>query len=625
LAERPIEGDKKMRPNLNATKAINHQTRPRATTRRRFLSLVIFTIIFKFVSVGSALAADNGAFYLSKWGSSGAGIGEFSNPNGVAIDDDGYIYVVDTFNNRIVKHSPYRESDVVWGGLGSGNGQFNNPQGIAIDSSGSVFVVDAGNNRIQVFNSSGGFITKWGSLGTATGRFNNPYGVALRNHYVYVTDSENHRIQEFRYTREYVVTYVDAWGSQGTLAGMFKHPQGIAVDSDGNVYVADADNARIQKFIPGQPTPNQWGSYGQGNGQFSYPSGVAVDGNGAVYVADRGNSRFQKFTVNGSFLSKWGSAGTSAGQFIYPTSLAVHGSLIVVSDTGNDRVQKFACDNSNYSAQWGGPGSGAGQFNIRSDVPSGIAVDTKGCVYVTDAGNYRIQKFSSSGQYLWQVGGYGSNPSQFVAPVGIAVDSVDNVYVADSGNNRIQKFRSDGTYLTQWSTSYLSYPIGIATDSNDGVYVIVYPWDIVKYDSAGAGGQSVVAMSYTDPQGNQQSLIPRSVAVNIAKFDVTIYVASGFSSANKIVRFDSSQVGFPISLPAAYLALDELGIVYAVDDQSNLIRKLTSNGGVLDVWGGYGTGNGHFNGAGAAAVDRDGNVYVVDVLNNRIQKFSTVP
>src|SRR5262249_38063720 len=158
----------------------------------------------------------------------------------VAIDDDGYIYVVDRGNNRVVKHSPYRtEADIVWGGSGSGPGQFNSPEGIAIDSSGNVFVADSGNNRIQWFNSYGTFISKWGNLGTTYGRFNRPFGVAATGRYIYVTDYENNRVQEFEYMADFTVNFVAGWGG-GKLA-TFNHPNGIAL-CGGNIYVADTEN-----------------------------------------------------------------------------------------------------------------------------------------------------------------------------------------------------------------------------------------------------------------------------------------------------------------------------------------------------------------------------------------------
>ena len=615
-----------MRTNLGTTKSTNHTARQSATHGVRYLTLSIFSLIFTLVCVGSA-AADQGAFYLSKWGSYGTGTAQFSSPSGVAIDAGGYIYVVDRGNNRVVKHSPDRtEADVVWGGSGSGPGQFNSPEGIAIDSSGNVFVADSGNNRIQWFNSSGSFITNWGSLGTTNGRFNKPFGVAVNGRYIYVTDYENNRVQEFQYASDFTVNFVAGWGGPGKLS-LFNHPNGIAVDGSGNVYVADTENHRIQKLIPGQVSPEHWGSFGQNDGEFSYPSGVAVDGNGVVYVVDRGNNRCQKFTNGGYFIGKWGSFGTTGNsQFYFPTSMAVNGCSIVVTDTSNNRVQKFTCDNSNFNAQWGSAGTNAGQFNFGGagpeGSPNGIAVDSKGFVYVADVGNNRIGKFSPTGDSIWQIHGSDSGSGTFDHPVDVAVDSADNVYVADSLKGRIQKFSSSGTYLTQWNTSY-SVPLRIAIDGSDGVYVVVYPLQILKYNSVGAGGYPILPDPYTDPLGNYQPLDPHAVAASATNSDVTIYVASGSTYPNKIVRFNSPNVGYPSQLSAASLAVDRSGIVYALDDQANLIRKLTSSCVVLTQWG-TGAGNGEFGHSGIA-VDRNGNIYVVDVPNNRIRKFSTLP
>jgi len=132
-----------------------------------------------------------------------------------------------------------------WGSLGAGNGQFNTPWDVAVDSNGNVYVADTYNHRIQKFTSSGGFLTKWGSYGTGDGQFNVPCGVAVdSNGNVYVADSHNHRIQTFTSTG----AYITKWGSQGNGNGQFSYPSGVAVDSGGNVYVADTANNRIQKL-----------------------------------------------------------------------------------------------------------------------------------------------------------------------------------------------------------------------------------------------------------------------------------------------------------------------------------------------------------------------------------------
>jgi len=125
-----------------------------------------------------------------------------------------------------------------------------------------------------------------------------------------------------------------------------------------------------------------------------------------------------------------------------------------------------------YRGTWGTNGSGDGQFNN----PGGVAVDAAGNIYVTDVGNYRIQKFTSVGAYVTQWGSYGSGNGQFNEPWGVAVDGSGNVYVADTFNHRIQKFSSSGAYLTQWGTAgvgegQFDSPFGVAVDGSSGIYV----------------------------------------------------------------------------------------------------------------------------------------------------------
>ena len=98
----------------------------------------------------------------------------------------------------------------------------------------------------------------------------------------------------------------------------FNHPSGIAVDSSGNVYLADTDNHRIQKFSSNGQFVTRWGSQGSGDGQFGSPQGIALDSSGNVYIADEWNHRIQKFSSNGQFIAKWGSNGSGDGQFNWP-------------------------------------------------------------------------------------------------------------------------------------------------------------------------------------------------------------------------------------------------------------------------------------------------------------------
>jgi DNA-binding beta-propeller fold protein YncE len=96
-----------------------------------------------------------------------------------------------------------------------------------------------------------------------------------------------------------------------------------------------------------------------------------------------------------------------------------------------------------FSSKWGTFGTGSGQFNQ----PICVALDSSGNVFVTDGGNHRIQKFTSTGGFLASWGTFGTGLSQFRGPTGIAVESSGAVYVYDTYNNRIQKFRNDGGFI----------------------------------------------------------------------------------------------------------------------------------------------------------------------------------
>ncbi len=131
------------------------------------------------------------------------------------------------------------------GPLQVGDGQFYEPQAIAVDSAGNIYVSDTGNHRIQKFDANGKFLTKWGRNGIAPGQFDVPRGLAFTQQGVLlVVDQNNHRVQEFTLDG----TFVRQWGEQGSGEGEFKAPQDIAGDSAGNLYIVELLNNRVQKL-----------------------------------------------------------------------------------------------------------------------------------------------------------------------------------------------------------------------------------------------------------------------------------------------------------------------------------------------------------------------------------------
>jgi DNA-binding beta-propeller fold protein YncE len=166
-------------------------------------------------------------------------------------------------------------------------GPFQSSVGVATDGSGNVYVADSYNARIQKFDNSGTFLMTFG------------WGVADGKAAFEICSSACHA------------------GIPGSGNGQFYYPSGVAVDGSGNIYVADSDNFRIQKFDASGTFLTTWGSQGPGNGQFVGRYGIATEGSGNVYVADSGNGRIQKFDASGTFLTAWG-AGTAYGQLSSP-------------------------------------------------------------------------------------------------------------------------------------------------------------------------------------------------------------------------------------------------------------------------------------------------------------------
>jgi hypothetical protein len=224
--------------------------------------------------------------------------------HGVAVDSSGYVYVMDTFNNRVQKYDSDGVYITQWGTLGTGNSQFDTAYGIGVDGSGNVYVADTTNNRIQKFNSNGVYITQWGGTGSGDGQFINPYDVrADGSGYIYVLDHDNIRVQKFDSNG----LYISQWALPGTYVQM-------AVDSAGNNYLTGSLSNTVRKYDSNGVFITAWGGTGSGPGQFNnFAEGIAVDGIGYVYVVDTANGRVQVFDSNGVYLTQWSGIGQSFG------------------------------------------------------------------------------------------------------------------------------------------------------------------------------------------------------------------------------------------------------------------------------------------------------------------------
>jgi len=236
------------------------------------------------------------------------------------------------------------------------------------------------------------------------------------------------------------------FGSKGNVNGQFKGPSGIAINSNGNIYVCDYGNSRIQIFDSEGNFISTFGLEGNRNGQFKGPSGITINSKGNIYVCDFGNNRIQMFDCEGNFISTFGTKGSENGQFNSINGVCVdQNDNIFVCDRSSNRIQIFDSER-NFISRFGSKGNGNGQFSC----PFGITINSKGNIIVSDTYNHRIQIFDSKGNFILTFGSKGSENGQFGNAYGVCVDLNDNILVCDYINNRIQIFNSEGGYITQF-------------------------------------------------------------------------------------------------------------------------------------------------------------------------------
>ena len=233
-----------------------------------------------------------------------------------------------------------------------------------------------------------------------------------------------------------------------------EHPSGIDVGPDGALYVVNGVAGEVLQLDPADGSVvRRIGEPGSGPGQFNFlrdPSdagsvigGVAVTPDGEVYVADTVNKRVQRFDATGTQIGQWGRFGDEDGQFLEPFGVAIapNGDVYVVDDVRDD-IQRFTADGT-YIRTIGEHGPGDGQL----DYTSFLAVGPDGTLYNADWDNHRVQAWNDAGEFLWTMGSEGIEPGQFIHPGAVDVDAAGRIYVADTDNDRVQVFAPDRTPL----------------------------------------------------------------------------------------------------------------------------------------------------------------------------------
>jgi len=603
----------------------------------------------------------------SRLGFSGDGgaatLAQLNNPNGLAVDSAGNVYVVDFGNGRVRKISNGIITTVagngVFGTAGNGgpatNAQLQYPNGVAVDSSNNLFIAD--NNVVRKVAANGIISTV---AGNGTGGFSGDgeaaaYAELQGVQYVavdgsgnlFIADTGNNRIRKV--SANGIITTLAGTGTAGysgdggpAANAQLQTPQGVAVDGAGNVYIADGNNNRVRKVSSaGIITTVVGAGTGPGNGdggpaasgQINGPLGVALDAAGDLFIAEYYGSRIREVskgiinTVAGTGAQFSGDNGAApSAQLASPGGIAVDASGNLFIDDGTARLRKVAANGIITTVAGNGiccqGGTTGGVPATSTSVNDGrVAVDGSGNLYITDFFS-AVRKVSTNGIITTIAGngttgfagdgGPATSAELGLSPNGVAVDTSGNVFIADTGNNRIRKVSTTGiiTTLAGNGTAGLAGDGGPATAAE-----LSYPLGV----AVDASGNVYIA----DTNNNSiRKVSPGGIITTLAGNGT-----GGFSGDGGLAA--SAQLNRP-----GGVAVDTHGNIFIADTDNSRVREVSSSGIITTV---AGNGAGGFVGGysgdcgpaasaqlslpGDVAVDSSGNVYILDTDNNAVRRL----
>jgi RHS repeat-associated protein len=287
--------------------------------------------------------------FQTQFGKTGSGGENLKEPQGAVAVSGGTVYVLDTGDSRVKEFNSHGEFRTQFGEATIYGKALKTPEGIATNSEGDVWIADTGNNRVLELTAGGR------PRADITG-FSKPTAVAVgAEGKVWVANAGGNDVKVYEYRETFEeeedFSLSKTIGSKGSGEDEFVEPQGIAIGAEGDVYVADTGNNRVEELSAAGKYVGVFGKEGSGNGQLKAPDGIATDSAGDVWVADSANNRIEAFSKIGTFLQTFGKEGTSEGQLKSPKGVSVDlEGDVWVADTGNSNIQEWTAHGSGYGS-----------------------------------------------------------------------------------------------------------------------------------------------------------------------------------------------------------------------------------------------------------------------------------
>ncbi|MBV9300557.1 MAG: choice-of-anchor D domain-containing protein [Acidobacteriaceae bacterium] len=497
---------------------------------------------------------------------------QLSVPAGVALDSSGNVYIADYTNQRIrkVTASTGIISTIAGNGTAgySGDGgpatsaELNYPTSVAVDGSGNVYIADQTNYRIRKVTASTGKISTIAGTGTSgfsgdgglatSAEISDVYGVASDSSgRVFIADYDNCVVREVNTSG--IINTVAGNHSLGcsfsgdggaAASAMLNEPLGVSVDSSDNMYIADYQNLRIRKAalggsintVAGNGLPSYAAGVTTTGATLSPPVGATSDASGNVYIADTYNCIVRKaaaatgdistiagtpprYGVNNCGYSGDGGLATGAQLNNPSKAIADFSGNVYIADTNNCVVRKVTASTGHISTFAGSQNLGCGYSgdggpatSARLNLPTGLALDGSGNLYIADNQNQVIREVTAATGKITTLAGNNAKGAgysgdggpatngQLSHPTDVAIDALDNLYIADASNYRVRMVNPNGIITTVAGN-------GVAAYSGDGVPAnetsLYYPAS-VAVDAAGdllIADQNNQRVRWVDGQG----------------------------------------------------------------------------------------------------------------------------